>query len=247
MRDVEVRERPTAPSASSEIKELIKPRNVITYCISLPESPRRKAFAASAAENGLSFEFFDAICIDDLRKGTSVEGCAVDLTDLGWTNHERRDPRRRSAPLLFTEIGCAYSHIKCWQRARQLNADFVVIFEDDAIIKRHPEHNVWPQDADIIYLGDRMPRNKRGEAAGYGCGTDAYTLTRTGISKCLEIFRVLYMPIDLQLIAHQKAQFAHGHGLTKYRRKISNDLYLQAYVASHSVASYRTKASSQLS
>jgi hypothetical protein len=59
----------------------------------------------------------------------------------------------------------------------------------------------------MLYISDRMPRNSLGEAIGYrgGCGSEGYILSRAGIAKCLEIFTVLYMPLDLQLIAHQRS------------------------------------------
>ena len=220
--------------------------NTLVYCISVPGSPRRETFSANAAKTSVSFQFFDAITINELRRGIAVEGCRVDLTNMSWIDHERRDPRRQRAPLLFTEIGCAYSHMKCWQRAKELNADHLIVFEDDVVIVRQPQRSDVPADADIVYLSGRMPHNERGEAAGRGCGTDAYLLTRSGIFKCLEIFRILYMPIDLQLIAHQRSQYAFGHGLTKYRRQIDNDLYLQAYVAANPVALYRKEIESQV-
>lgn len=199
------------------------------YCISLANSANRQAFAANASRYSVSFDFFDAVSADDLRQGKSVEGCKIDITNLAWTLHERADPRRQRGPLLFTEIGCAYSHILCWQRAKQENTDYLVVFEDDAVMCRSLEGVAIPPDADMLYISNRMPRNARGEAVGYrGSGTEGYILSRAGIAKCLEIFSVLYMPLDLQLIAHQRSM--HGLGLSQYRRTLSDDLYLNAYV-----------------
>ena len=199
------------------------------YCISLANSANRPGFASNASRYSLHFDFFDAVSVDDLKQGTTVEGCKIDLTNLAWTLHERADPRRQRAPLLFTEIGCAYSHILCWQRARQEDADYLVVFEDDAVMCRSLEDIAIPADADMLYISNRMPRNSAGEAVGYrGSGTEGYILSRAGIAKCLEIFSVLYMPLDLQLIAHQRSM--HGRGLSQYRRTLSDDLYLNAYV-----------------
>jgi LPS sulfotransferase NodH/GT2 family glycosyltransferase len=199
------------------------------YCISLANSASRQAFAANASRYSVSFDFFDAVSADDLRQGKAVEGCKIDITNLAWTLHERGDPRRQRGPLLFTEIGCAYSHILCWQRAKQENADYLVVFEDDAVMCRSLEGVAIPPDADMLYVSNRMSRNARGEAVGYrGSGTEGYILSRAGIAKCLEIFSVLYMPLDLQLIAHQRSM--HGLGLSQYRRTLSDDLYLNAYV-----------------
>lgn len=204
--------------------------NSRVYCISLANSANRHRFASNASSYSVSFEFFDAVSVDDLRQGKTVEGCKVDTTNLAWTFHERADPRRQRAPLLFTEIGCAFSHILCWQRARQEDVDYVVVFEDDAVICRAFDDIAVLADADMLYISNRMPRNSLGEAIGYrGSGTEGYILSRAGIAKCLEIFSVLYMPIDLQLIAHQRSM--HGVGLSQYRRALSDHLYLNAYVS----------------
>jgi len=203
--------------------------NSRVYCISLANSANRHRFASNASSYSVSFEFFDAVSVEDLRQGKAVEGCKIDTTNLAWTFHERADPRRQRAPLLFTEIGCAFSHILCWQRAKQEDADYVVVFEDDAVICRAFDDIAVPADADMLYISDRMPRNSIGEAVGYrGSGTEGYILSRAGIAKCLEIFSVLYMPVDLQLIAHQRSM--HGLGLSRYRRALPDHLYLNAYV-----------------
>jgi GR25 family glycosyltransferase involved in LPS biosynthesis len=224
---------------------LTDPKTLV-YCVSLRNSPRRQTFALNAAKHSVPFEYFDAISIDDLRKGTTVEGCNIDITNLNWTFHERPDPRRQLAPLLFAEIGCAYSHILCWQRAKQRDVNYLVIFEDDAVICRRLEGIDVPTDADILYLSDRMPRNSRGEACGYGCGMEGYILSRAGISKCLEIFSILYMPIDLQLIAHQQSQHPHGHGISRYRRRLGSDLYLNAYVTPQPYCFHSREGGSQI-
>jgi len=54
-------------------------------------------------------------------------GCRLDITKLAWTLHERHDPRRQHAPLLFTEIACAYSHICCWQEAKHKDANYLIL------------------------------------------------------------------------------------------------------------------------
>jgi GR25 family glycosyltransferase involved in LPS biosynthesis len=205
--------------------------NIQFFCISLKDSSRRSSFLRTTRNFGIPFEFFNAISVDDLRNGVTVDGCIVDISNLSWTYHERSDPRRQSAPLMFTEIACAYSHLSCWHLGKRRDVDYLVIFEDDAIICREFGSINVPADADIFYLTDLMPRNAKGEAEGYGCGAVGYILSRSGIKKCLEIFKILYMPVDLQLLAHQRSQFLFGHGLTRYRRKLRQDLYLNAYVS----------------
>ncbi|WP_158284568.1 glycosyltransferase family 25 protein [Azospirillum sp. TSO35-2] len=199
-------------------------------CISLKGSSRRSLFKENADRFLPSFEFFDAVSVEDLRQGFSIENVRVDVTDLRWTDHERHDPRRQNGPLMFTEIACAYSHIQCWRRGRERGLDYLVVFEDDAVPCRTFESITIPTDADVVYITDRMPRNGKGEAAGYGCGLQGYIVSRRGIAKCLRIFETLYMPIDLQILAHQRSQIAFGHGLTAYRKPLAQEDYLTAYV-----------------
>jgi len=208
---------------------LLGQSKTLAACIALLGSSRRQTFATNASRYSVPFEFFNAISVENLRHGITVEGCRLDITNLSWTLHELHDPRRQQAPLLFTEIACAYSHIRCWQQAKHKDADYLIIFEDDAVICRSFDDIAMPPDADMLYISNRMPRNSLGEAIGYiGSGAEGYILSRGGIAKCLEIFTVLYMPLDLQLQAHQRSM--HGRGLSQYRRSLSDDLYLSAYV-----------------
>jgi len=162
-----------------------------------------------------------------------IKDCRVDVTDLRWTQHQQTDPRRQQAPLLLTEICCAYSHIMCWQIARSRDMDYVCIFEDDAIICRTLKGIKIPSSVDIFHLGDRIPHNWRGEITGDGCGAEGYILSRTGILKCLEIFRILYMPIDLQIMAHQLNNACKSPRLFDYRRDIGSEFYLNGRVATN--------------
>jgi GR25 family glycosyltransferase involved in LPS biosynthesis len=213
-------------------------------CISVRDSERRKEFSLAAERHGVQFSFADAVTPDDIRMGRTPSGMRVDLTDLRWTLHERSDPRRQKSPLLFTEIACAYSHVSCWQWAARNELDFLVVFEDDAEIVR-PLHDADFSGAfDLKYLSDRMPSDVEGAASGYGCGTEGYLLTRSGVFKALRLFSTLYMPIDLQLIAHSKGQIQHGHGLSTYRRADLADYYLDARVSSSPVCRHQALGSS---
>jgi GR25 family glycosyltransferase involved in LPS biosynthesis len=205
--------------------------NSASFCISLKSSPRKPTFAAAAAAHSVTFEFFDAISPADLMQGVTIEGCRIDITDLRWTYHEQLDPRRQQAPLTFAEIGCAYSHMRCWQIAKAMDLDHGFVFEDDAIICQSLDRIVLPNTTDMLYLGDRVPHNWRGEISGIGCGTEGYALSRAGVLKCLEIFRVLYMPIDLQIMAHQSHYIRSSTRISDYRRDIDSQCYLNARVA----------------
>jgi hypothetical protein len=183
------------------------------FCISLQNSPRRTAFAAAAAAHSVAFEFVDAISPADLRQGFIMEDCRIDITDLRWTRQAPTDPRRQQAPLMFAEIGCAYSHMTCWRIGRARDLDHICVFEDDAVICRSFRGIDMPDAVDMLYLGERMPHDRRGEITGDGCGTEGYILSRAGIQKCLDIFRVLRMPIDLQLMAHLSHAVGGGREL----------------------------------
>ncbi len=213
-------------------------------CISVKDSERRKEFSSAAERHGVRFSFADAVTPDDIRAGRIPPGVKVDLTDLRWTFHEQHDPRRQGSPLMFTELACAYSHVRCWQWAVRNEVDFLVVFEDDADILRPLEEVDFSGAFDLKYLSNRMPSDAHGAACGYGCGTEGYVLSRSGISNALKLLSTLYMPIDLQLIAHAKAQIQHGHGLTAYRRAELADYYLDARVSASPVCRHRELGSS---
>jgi GR25 family glycosyltransferase involved in LPS biosynthesis len=220
--------------------------DIPAFCISLRDSPRRPAFARSATAHSVAFEFVDAISPTDLYRGAVIKDCRVDVTDLRWTQHQQTDPRRQEAPLLFTEICCAYSHIMCWQIAKSRNMDYVCIFEDDAIICRTLKGIKLRNFVDIFHLGDRIPHNWRGEITGDGCGAEGYILSRTGILKCLEIFRILYMPIDLQIMAHELNHVRKSPGIFDYRRDIDRKFYLNGRVATNPYCRHPHQNQSQM-
>jgi GR25 family glycosyltransferase involved in LPS biosynthesis len=190
----------------------------MVFCISLKDSPRRAAFAASAKAHGVAFEFVDAIMPADLRRGATMEGCRIDLTDLRWTHHERFDPRRQQAPLMFAEIACAYSHMTCWRIGASRDLDHICVFEDDVVICRNPNGIDMPDGADMLYLNERIPHDEDGRITDDAGGTEGYLLSRNGIRKCLEIFRVLSMPVDLQIMAHHARDIRRDATLSDYRR-----------------------------
>ena len=125
------------------------------------------------------------------------------------------------------EIACAYSHIRAWQIAHALNVDELFVFEDDAKILRSLQAVHCDDTVDILYLSDRVGRTPSGEALD-GCGTEGYLLSRQGLEKCLHIFRKLYMPIDLQLMAHQVSWANHRRGLAQFRQRLPEESYLNA-------------------
>jgi GR25 family glycosyltransferase involved in LPS biosynthesis len=119
----------------------------------------------------------------------------------------------------------------CWNIGKTRDMDYICVLEDDAIICRKLKGIDFPDAADLLYLGERVPHNGRGEIVGDGYGTEGYILSRARMLKCLEIFRVLYMPVDLQIMAHQSHRINEWDRLFDYRRDIDSRYYLNARVA----------------
>ena len=217
--------------------------NVAAVCISLKESERRAEFSAYADRHGMQFTFVDAVTPDDIRDGKVPSGCKVDLSDLRWTKHVPHDARRKAAPILFTEIADAYSHILCWRKAKRLDVDFLAVFEDDVEILRPFEQMDFSGSWDLKYISDRMPANTLGRAWGNRYGSEGYVLSKRGLDRALKIFSTLYMPLDLQLIAHSQSQIDSGRGVANCRRWDVAD-YLDARVASTPLCKHRDLPSS---
>jgi GR25 family glycosyltransferase involved in LPS biosynthesis len=51
------------------------------------------------------------------------------------------------------------------------------------------------------------------------CGTDGYIATKQGLKKLLTIFSSLYLPVDLQMIAHMESMKDYDHHLVKCRQE----------------------------
>ena len=133
-----------------------------TVCISIAESPRRRRFQKTAEKLGVDFEFVDATTRQDLLAGLILDNCTIDITDLSWVAHEQHDVRRSTGPLGFGEIGCAYSHIRCWQMGRAEDLDFLVVFEDDAALERALE----PKDLSRQRRGHVVPEQSYAQQRG---------------------------------------------------------------------------------
>jgi GR25 family glycosyltransferase involved in LPS biosynthesis len=98
-------------------------------------------------------------------------------------------------------IGCFLSHVKAWEEVAKLADPFAVVLEDDvnvAGLARLADLDV-PEDADIVFINDRMAGEGRGapfatpmwralqrlEASHGGPGGDGYLLTPAGARKLL--------------------------------------------------------------
>lgn len=87
-----------------------------TYVISLRENneERRANIDKQLTKTGILYDVVDAIPGESIQKSIS-------------TNLDKKNAR----PMRPGQIGCALSHIKCYELAKKNDLDFVLIFEDD--------------------------------------------------------------------------------------------------------------------
>ena len=78
----------------------------------------------------------------------------VELKKLGIKKPNRFNAIKHEIPL----VGCAMSHIACLEKAKELNWDYVIIFEDDIKIEGKQKiiekfNKFIKYDFDVLYLG----------------------------------------------------------------------------------------------
>lgn len=112
------------------------------------------------------------------------------------------------------ELALILSSIALWEHAYEQELDYLVVMEDDATILS-PLLIEVPAGADLVFFNDRSGRDGHGLTSGYVCGTDGYYASRNGIVKLLEIFKDIYMPLDLQMIAQMPQMKQCGHHLSE--------------------------------
>lgn len=176
------------------------------YCISLPNNARRLLFKQQADAVGQNFQWWDAI--DGTNKQRN-ELEAMTMRPVQWGDLGSHDTLQRPG-----ELALILSSIALWEHAYEQNLDHLVVMEDDAKILA-PLSIEIPNDADLVFFNDRSRRDKDGLTSGYVCGTDGYLATRSGIAKLLQIFKTIYMPVDLQMIAQMPQMKDCGHHLAK--------------------------------
>lgn len=158
----------------------------------MPNDARRISFSKQATIIGQKFQWWDAV---DGRSKCRDELEAMTVRSVQWGNLGSHDTLQRPG-----ELALILSSIALWEHAYEQDFDHLVIMEDDAKILA-PLSIEIPNDADLVFFNDRSRRNQDGLTSGYVCGTDGYLATRTGIAKLLQIFKTIYMPLDLQMIA----------------------------------------------
>lgn len=130
-----------------------------TFVISLPtENTRRDYISKSLSEKNINFSFIDAI---DFR-GKSDE-------DLKKNQPKNANSLKRN--LTKGEVGCALSHLKCYQRIAHEKYDYSLIIEDDAEISRINTKKIeeiikisHKKEYDIIIIGySKLEKEKEKE------------------------------------------------------------------------------------
>lgn len=176
--------------------------NLFFRVISLDSEVARRASVKAQIENlGINFEFFDAV---DLRGKTSKE----------VQSYAEKSEGSIGRRLTNGEIGCAVSHIKCYEEFLTTDCDVGVFLEDDADLSRLNgslltmiSECICAGDADVIILGyskvaptdesfiERVEPIKVKKIFGnvrlgvvwrnWTCGTVAYAMSRNGAKKIL--------------------------------------------------------------
>lgn len=161
---------------------------------------RRKLFRTHAKSFGWPVVFWPAI-----------NGAEQNHPD--WVS---RGPRLSgSTPLTQGEIGLLMTTKEVYQWAWEEQLEFLVIFEDDAVIHGKPILEL-PKDFDIVFLNNRFSGDLSGQIKK-GWGTDGYVISRRGLNKMLNILQYAAEPIDLLIMMHIRSLNENGHYITKFR------------------------------
>lgn len=112
------------------------------------------------------------------------------------------------------EAACGVSHIKLLQKMIQDGTPWIIVLEDDALIKQPIPRCIndfeIPRDAEIILLNERSKGGrivKNGHSFSYsevigGAGTDGYLISLSGAKKLLRALYPLNDPLDFQMYSH---------------------------------------------
>jgi D-inositol-3-phosphate glycosyltransferase len=196
------------PGASCKNIDLSDGKGV--YCISLDGSKRRPVFEQQANAVGQGFQWWRAI---DARGKQREKLEALTDRPVIWDSIGGHDALRRGGELALT-----LSSIALWQHAVEQGFDYLAVMEDDTKLTK-PLCLPVPEDADLLFFNNRSGRNLEGFTWGMVCGTDGYIATKQGLKKLLTIFSSLYLPVDLQMIAHMESMKDYDHHLVKCRQE----------------------------
>ena len=139
---------------------------------------------------------------------------AYDGQKLNIENLIKNKYLHRYNTLEYGQIGCAYSHIKLWEKCIKLPYSYYVILEDDVILPTQLNKKIEcilknaPINWDIIYLGGCYVKGTIVKKQfikptiltnRYNLCTHAYIIHKQALQKCINIMKPIQYPIDNQL------------------------------------------------
>lgn len=185
------------------------------WLLNLERSPERRAFMEEQFKRlDLEYEIFKAV--DGLQLSQDELAC-----------YSRQDALRCSErELLPTEIGCALSHARIWQRIVEEGLEKVLVFEDDILIGTMMPHILrvldrLPPDWEFINFVSDAGRTVIGDPVfdihrvcrfnGYFNRLGAYMLTGNAAKKLLKHVYPIRWPADaLTGLTHITGLIAYG-------------------------------------
>ena len=112
------------------------------------------------------------------------------------------------------QIGCAFSHVKLWEKCKKSNNDYFIILEDDVIINKDIDYHVnyifnnAPNNWDIIFIGGCDIKGKHinknfiiptSYNNRHNLCTHAFILNKKKLDKMINFIKPIEYPIDNQL------------------------------------------------
>ena len=174
------------------------------YVINLDTAKNRLSSVKKQMENmGLVFHRWSATSgadLDSRRFGIKESFPGVFITGFReWSKNE---------------AACGVSHIRLLQKMINDGTPWMIVLEDDAIIKYSIPTSIYefdlPDDAEIILLNERSKGGeliKKGKRFSYsavigGAGTDGYMISLDGAKKLVRVLYPLNDPLDFQMYSH---------------------------------------------
>lgn len=179
---------------------------VRSLCISLLHEERfqdrRELFEKQARKCGWRFDYWPAF------DGTKF------LKD-GFPYWLKDRNKAEAKPFSAGAVGLLTTTREILQWAAELKLEYVVIFEDDAVIHAPPKFEV-PEEFDIVFLNNRVQGDEQGRVK-HGWGTDGYVISRSGVEKMLDILEHVTADIDMLIMMYTKSLEERDHYMTHYR------------------------------
>jgi len=120
---------------------------------------------------------------------------------------------RNSKKSLIGELGCYMAHYNAWKHIVDKKLESCLIMEDGVIvINWELEKLIMPKSLDILFVNSEMVPHNEYQVFGYG--TQGYVVTYEGAKKLMQECKVLYGPIDIQILHVCKIRKLRASALT---------------------------------